>query len=263
MTEIKYLQIETTTVCNAHCVMCPHSQVAVGTMNDDLFKKVADDAGQYDLRGVFLIGTGEPFCDPQFLDRLTYLRTVTKPETKLCLYTNGSLITDEQIGTLALIPDVEVVFSLNGSDDWSRKKITGLEDFGEAYRKMCLMSEKGINVTPQCVFHPSITNEEMTRFAAIKGHNITRFQSFGGNFYPYRRITPTSCWRVIAHLMVKWDGIVSQCCYDLHNILRVGDMNKNSLAEIWNNEMAMSYRRLHLMKKGEAMPLCDSCTECA
>jgi MoaA/NifB/PqqE/SkfB family radical SAM enzyme len=263
MNEIKYFQLETTTYCNAHCAMCPHDQIPFGNMSDELFRKVAKDAGQYDLIGFFAIGTGEPFCDKKFVDRLVYLRLHLKPETVIAFYTNGSLVTDDQIEELATIPKLEVVFSLNGADDWARKKITGLADFEDVYRKMCLMSDKGINVTPQCVFHTALNNDEMTRFAAIKGHNVTRFQSFGGNVYRFNRTTPTSCWRAIAHLMCKWDGKASICCYDIHNVSALGDFNTQSIEEIWNAERTVAYRQAHLMKRGETMPICDSCTECA
>ena len=61
---IEHLQVETTSVCNAHCVFCPHERlVHVGHMEQGLYEKIVRDAGQYDLKTFTPMLTGEPFCD--------------------------------------------------------------------------------------------------------------------------------------------------------------------------------------------------------
>ena len=90
---IEHLQVETTSVCNAHCVFCPHERlVHVGHMEQGLYEKIVRDAGQYDLKTFTPMLTGEPFCDSQIVPRLKLAREVLKPTTTIRLFTNGSLM---------------------------------------------------------------------------------------------------------------------------------------------------------------------------
>ena len=50
----KQIIMETTNVCDAHCVICPREKFTqkLQAMDMDLFKKIIDDAAQYNLQSI-------------------------------------------------------------------------------------------------------------------------------------------------------------------------------------------------------------------
>ena len=54
-------QIETTSVCNAHCIFCPHDRIeSIGTMSDELYLKIITEASGLELICFIPMLTGEP-----------------------------------------------------------------------------------------------------------------------------------------------------------------------------------------------------------
>ena len=50
MKDLQVLQIETTNICNAKCVFCPHDKITKhGTMSNDLFNKIVYEASKYPI----------------------------------------------------------------------------------------------------------------------------------------------------------------------------------------------------------------------
>jgi radical SAM protein with 4Fe4S-binding SPASM domain len=54
------------------------------------------------------------------------------------------------------------------------------------------------------------------------------------------------------------NGKISICCYDLNGEFNIGDIKKNSFAEIWNNKRYKKIRRLMAERK---LPICKTCGE--
>lgn len=105
--------------CNAECPHCPYtnsnirdSYKDVPYMPDDVFKKIADEAGQY---GAYLriSGGGEPMLHPHAVELLTYAKRVG---CKIGLITNGSAFTEKNSRAL-LDAGVDMIeFSVDARD---------------------------------------------------------------------------------------------------------------------------------------------------
>lgn len=69
-----------------------------------------------------------------------------------------------------------------------------------------------------------------------------------------------SCLQAHVRLMFAWDGRAGVCCPDIKNELVVGDINKQSLKEIFNSQLAKKIRKD--LKSGEAFKLnpCKGCS---
>ena len=77
---LKYVSIETHTVCNHKCYFCP---VSIHTrdrhfMDWALFERIAQELSEEhsDIEGVFLNGYNEPTIDPNFLDQVRLLKNL-------------------------------------------------------------------------------------------------------------------------------------------------------------------------------------------
>src|SRR3989344_8083748 len=72
----RHIFIETTSVCNLKCKMCPrnYTSMKLGTMDFDLFKKIIDEAKKYQARTFSLHLFGEPLCDSGLIEKIAYIK---------------------------------------------------------------------------------------------------------------------------------------------------------------------------------------------
>ena len=56
-------------------------------------------------------------------------------------------------------------------------------------------------------------------------------------------------------MTINSDGTVSACCSDWNQQLIIGNINENSLKEIWESEKLKILQKLHLLKKEIHIPL--------
>ncbi len=94
-----YLHIETTSICNAKCVMCAHSQMKrpKQIMNDDLFEKIVVGTYNTGIKWVNLQFFGEPLTDKDIFQRI---RRLKEEGFKVKFNTNASLLNEDNCVSL-------------------------------------------------------------------------------------------------------------------------------------------------------------------
>lgn len=234
-------------------------------MSDELYEKIVAEAikyqGEWGLETFSPVGTGEPFCDPKLMDRIKLARRVMPNFTTIRIFTNGSLITRKDIDELARMGNIEIYVSLNGASKETRYKLMGLNDFEVAKGNLDYMRAVGLKPKAAMVWFPTLTAHELMDFAEIENSIIIRFQSFAGESYRYRRTVPTMCNRVLEYMTVLWDGRVNLCCFDAFGKVIFGDLNQQTLKEVWDSSHHRQYLKAHLENRGQEMRLCRNCTE--
>lgn len=91
----KYIGIETTTICNAKCIVCPredHYSYRFGYMDQKLFEKIIlDIRDNHELESLIRFGgMGDSSCDRFLLDRLRFVKKEA-PQIKVGLSSNMEL----------------------------------------------------------------------------------------------------------------------------------------------------------------------------
>ena len=71
---------------------------------------------------------------------------------------------------------------------------------------------------------------------------------------------PFCCPSLWQRMFIHPDGIVTPCCLDAKRNLVMGNINENSISEIWNNEKYRKMRDLH--RKGEYKKISE-CKNCS
>lgn len=229
-------------------------------MTDALYEKILLDAVKHDVKKIIPMGFGEPFLDPKYMERVKMINEIL-PEAKVDIYTNGSLITDSDIKKLAGIKNLSLRISLNAASRDTRKHIMGLDDFYLVCDKVEKIKEAGIDLHLTMVFFPSVSLEEASVFMGYHRPWVLMFQSFGGLTYRYRRTSPTSCCRIRDGFFIRWNGDVALCCFDVTGRVVFGNLNDQTLEEIWQSEKHQVYVIAHENKQGQMMKLCESCSE--
>jgi MoaA/NifB/PqqE/SkfB family radical SAM enzyme len=75
--------------------------------------------------------------------------------------------------------------------------------------------------------------------------------------------TYPKCSMPFKHLEIKWTGEVLMCYYTQYQIgnkgLVIGNINSNSILELWNCKIMKQYREAHRKRINSNMPACKGC----
>jgi organic radical activating enzyme len=268
---LEVLQVETTNHCNARCIFCAHGQIEEhGTMSDGLYTRILSDAARLDPPPHTFIPmlTGEPFLDPRIVDRIKEARAALA-RSEIHLYTNGSRLTEEVIRELATVTDFRLNISANGASRETRKRLTGLDDYDYVARMIDLVDASRIPHTVSLVQHPSITPEEEAAFNHVWGQ-ITASSScrtpFVFQHLNFAGLTSRGegnnfvrCIHATSHMTVLYDGRVNLCCMDPLGRKIFGDLNEETVAEVWWSEVRQRYVTLHEEGRGTECEVCRDC----
>jgi MoaA/NifB/PqqE/SkfB family radical SAM enzyme len=260
------VQIETTNICNAKCVFCPRDEMRrpQGVMDDDLFRKVADECAALGIGHVRLHNYGEPFVDRRLVEKIAYVKGRGMPEVGLI--SNGSLLTEEVArGVVGAGLD-----AINISVDAAGREIFEQTRVGLSYEKVIANIERLVRIRdeagsrrPRLILsfvRRSNSDDERSfierwRQVADKIH-VTDLHNWAGTLggaagggFP--------CYRPWLTFTVLWDGRVALCCADFDGRVTLGDMRTSTLGDIWNSD---TYRRVRLEHLRDGGPMiCRSC----
>ena len=268
---LEVLQIETTNRCNACCVFCAHGRIKEhGTMSDALYSKIVGDASRLDPHPHTFIPmlTGEPFLDPQIVGRIKEARAAL-PATEIHLYTNGSLLTREVIDRLAEVPNFQLNISANGASVETRRRLTGLDDYENVSEMIDYVDELRIPHTVSLVQHPYISAEEEEAFNRTWGQvtyssssrtpYIFQHLNFAGLTWICDENNFSCCIHATSHMTVLWNGRVNLCCMDPLGRAYFGNLNQETVAEVWHSAGRQHYVHMHEAERGTE---CDVCRDC-
>jgi len=256
---LNILQIETTNICNAKCKFCIHSSLKkFGTMSDKLFLKILQDARAItSLKIIVPMLLGEPLCDKKIIKRLKLINKIL-PEKKIVLFTNGSLFTPKIIKKLEKINNLIVVFSLNGATKETRKELMGLDDFDPVVEMINLYQKTGKYFKVLMINHPSISHGEIAKFNKFNWiTTIIPYNNWSGD--KFDDVRQTNCHRAISEMTIMYDGRVNLCCMEYGKVI-FGDVNKQSVKEVWESPHRQMYCEAH--SKGKFLRgVCSNCTK--
>ena len=153
------VSVEISTLCNARCPQC--HRMSVNNSGDletanwlkeewlslEKFKKwfppeTVSYLGQIQLSGTF----GEPVTNPDLLDIINYIRSVSST-TKISLHTNGSLKEDDFWIELAFLggDQLRVIFAVDGKNQKQHEMYRVNTNLDKVLRHMKLMSKYGVS----------------------------------------------------------------------------------------------------------------------
>lgn len=267
---LNVLQVETTNICQAKCKFCPHSKIKdFGIMDDGLYSKILKEASKLPPLYKFIpVINGEPFLDKKIVERIELAREMLPPITGIEIYTNGSFLTKEIIGRFSRIDNFHIVISLNSISQETRKKNMGLDDYEQVEAMVKYAAERGLSYTVSSLKEPYMSEIDLKKFyvkwvteTAKKPDWIGSLSTlnFAGLMFDYERGNEHPCGRAMEYMTVMWDGRVSLCCMDALGKVIFGDLNKQSILEVWNSYDRQRYVQLHKEQKITELELCKNC----
>ena len=264
--------IETQAVCNAKCNFCPYPTMERQgeKMSDELIEKIIEDLKEVPSDLPFSISpfkVSDPFLDKRIFSILEKIN-LSLPQGQLRLFTNGSPLTEKIIEKIALVQNVTHLWiSLNESDPVEYEKVMGLPFF-KTIEKLDLLHQYVSEGYPHKVTLSRVVDSSH-RDAAFSNFVSTRYPLFECfligrsdwtgqvNLDLNKKVPQTACGRWY-ELSIMASGKVALCCMDGEGKYVVGDVNTDSVLNIYNSPDYRKMRQYTFTRLAAA----DPCTTC-
>ena len=260
---ITSLIIEPTNTCNLRCTFCFVTDGMTrdgGFMDFNLFKKIIDDCT--DLEHLCMHNWGEPLLHKDIFRMIEYAKN--KGVNYVVMNTNGTLLTDKMINRIVNSKLDIIRFSIDGSaETFKRVRGVELENIEKNIKKLKIIKEKK---RPELKMGVVFTVEEDTEGDAEE--YINHWKKIVDHVRlqpklitsPRTEVCPEPFGKDYGKLVVLWDGRVIPCCVDYNANLMIGNIQNDTIPNLWESEKLNILREQHL--KGEFPDTCANCNEC-
>ena len=270
-----YINLEPTNACNLQCYTCCIDGTRKrGTMDLDLFRKIIDQARESGVYEVALFLGGEPLLHKDLAYMIKY---VEEKGLESRVYTNATLLTREKAEAILDAGLTFLGLSIDGDNkeeyesmrigakfDEVMENVTTLLELKKArgtdkpYVSMQMIKlRENPNQTIDPAFRARFDGLPLDEMSLRNPHdwrgemeNIENLDR-GKKYYP--------CEHFYSAMSIAWDGRVVGCSADLNGRQILGDLNKQSIMEIWNGEQYRLHRRMQKQKRYKELPLCAEC----
>lgn len=274
------LNIEVTSVCNLDCLICPSKDtIKKGFIEISLVEKIINENRNL-LQGqcVWLHFSGEPLLHAELPQ---IIKIFKENNIKTRLSTNGTVLNEVYARRLMEAGLDYIVFSVDGYNKKTYEKIRKGANFEEVEKNILnflkIKKYNNYKTKTQIQFIKTIDNEKEKQLFVKKWMNtdvdcinIKSFSTRAGKvnniekFIDDKKIKErmkkrAPCFYFWETLIVLWDGRVIVCCQDLLGELVVGNINFQTLAEIWNSPKMLMLRKRQI--DGDLQSPCSECLD--
>lgn len=270
---IMNVYLDTTGSCTNKCYMCPGRAAKIhnNPMPDSVFDIVIERLKEYQFKGnLHFYGQNEPFTDSKIFERVYFARE-SLPEAKLHMISNFTVINEDQMDKLAVLPLDRLVNSIYALDADSYLKICQKPNFNRAISNQVLFVKKWAKkkTYPFNVFlldteYNRHDNDFIQYFLEILPVTKTVYTSlFSSRHVLPRKVNMANFGlSLYQNLLVTGGGKVSICNHDHDCDLSPGNIKDMELAEIVNGPQARALRRGMLFAGGGTFcSVCDWANE--
>lgn len=274
--ETNELRFEVATVCNYNCIICSRDKFRRKRqiMETEKFRyyleKILDETEQF--QHLVFPGFGEPTLDRELIKKAVIAKN---KGLNLFLLTNGSRISVELFKELEEIGFESVRFSFYGNSLEVYNKMHGLN--GSSYfekvkrelTEICKIKRRTKIIMTYNVVK-KVNDQEMQEWIKYwepladllevwSPHNWV----YGRNYRSVQPEKKKTCGRPFhTPIQIQVDGTINMCCFDFNGDLILGDLNKQSLSEIFESEMFRKILKCHQSGNFEGSNLiCDNCDQ--
>ena len=267
------LTIESTAKCNLFCPMCPRESLYFPPkdMELSLFRQIIDEAKDY-LEFAVPYGVGEPLLNPDIYEMISYCKSKGVPTG---LSTNATTLTEAASRKLIESGLDYIIFAFDGATRETFEKYRKGADFEHVRAnilaflrvkrelkakifcilQMVRLRDNGGEI-PELVRMWRVDGMDEVRIKKDEVHNESCAIPGDNGTRPALRHPCYLLWR--GPMYVHYDGTVFPCCY-IYPEEPLGNLKKNTLAEIWNSDRMVRLREAHLRGDLSEYKACRNC----
>jgi len=277
----KVILLDTVSHCNLRCSMCVHGEMTrkKGVMPWDLFTKIIDEIARENKNArVWMVFFGEPFIlkgtKPSIFEMISYAKS--RGLTDVVVNSNANLL-DEEASVKLIASGLDAIYF--GVDAFSPETYAKVRVGGNYERavnniKTLLRLQKEKNASKPLVHVQFVEmdvnqheKEEFIRFWNEQGAivKIRPKVSWAGLIDAPNLVLSNEerwpCYWAMQSMSITDTGKAVTCAVDLDARFIAGDVNTQTLKEVWNGKLK-ELRELHLSKKfGDLPAICRDCRD--
>lgn len=239
---LAHINLETINKCNGDCPFCPNNKYEntrkAERMSDEVFRKLIDDLSEKNYRGVLSMqGNGEPFLDKDMPDRIIYARKKL-PNAELIVFTNGTLLTEEILEKIA-----------------GKLDVLYINNYCETYK---------LNERSKMAY--DFVKNNWKKFGDMKVQIEYRYRNevlttrggYAPNKHNELKICRSLCVLPYMETYIFSDGSVGLCCCDVKKTFNFGNIQDQSIFEIFNGRKLQSIRK-KILNGRDGLDFCKYC----
>ncbi len=262
----RFIQIESILGCDAQCPFCPQRDIdrTPRRMPDATWKKIIDDT-----RGLGI--TYRPFLqnealiDTRLPEIIAYIKQDATAHAEI--NTNGNALTEKTAAALIKAGIDLVRFSIDAfSAETYEKDRVGL-DYGrvvkniERFARMARESERKV-VTEVRMIDMESNRHEQRDYIKFWSGRVDRALIVPLYNWPWTegvKMVRKPCIKMREEMFFYTDGRAVLCCWDIAGRAVIGNVNEESVLEIWNGERRFRYADYLSRGEREKIELCSRC----
>jgi MoaA/NifB/PqqE/SkfB family radical SAM enzyme len=272
------VQFQTVSWCNARCLFCgypeTHDTLPQGVMDEDLFRKIADECGRHFVGRISPYLMNEPLMDKKLPERLAYLNRAKQPFTKTKINSNGFLLTEDM--SLGLIESGlrHLWISVQGYSEESYKASMGLkldvtlgnidrflelrERKRATYPKLTVTTVRTKYVDPELEYARAYWADRGVVFKVHTPDN--RSGKDVSEFAVTKAKLRRRCDLFLKQAYILYNGDMILCCHDWRRTVVLGNVGETSIREIWNSPGFLEVIRGYQAGDFSKCEICRTCT---
>jgi sulfatase maturation enzyme AslB (radical SAM superfamily) len=277
----KYFLIENINQCNARCIMCgiDFDNKNTARLSTQLFAKIVHEISQHSdhVEKVMVYLDGEPLLDKTLPTRIKLLKD---NGVKLVNIATNATLLNTKLATKLIEAGLDEVYITMDSlkKDVYEKIRVGLKfetvkknilNFIKIRNKMNPKLTIRIQMVQQKLnwdegeefkhFWLSHLNLKTDQIVVQKAHNWGSLVDVAG-YNDKDEVNKIPCIALWGTFVVHVDGVVPLCCMDTNSLHPIGDLNSQTIKEVWQGKLLASYRQKHLNLQRSNVDICDGCT---
>jgi|MDTC01.2.fsa_nt_gb MoaA/NifB/PqqE/SkfB family radical SAM enzyme len=268
--------------CNAKCIHCIYDSfpetkketagVESLFMDEDVFKRIADECSRFPWALLRLVGFGEPMLHPKFDKLIKYAKEVG---CNVGIITNGSLLNEERAKALldAEVDAIDISVDAFSKEVYERIRV-GL-DFDKLLENVKMLVDLRNKMKKKTFVFCSIVEQEESMpeleealdfWNKIADKAVSRkFLTFGLFKNDERRIPyyerRIPCFLLYDRINIDVGGIIRLCGYDSFGKTNFGDIRNTLIQDAWKSEKLKGIRKLHQSARFEEVEICKDCVD--
>ncbi len=274
----QHLNFEITAACDAKCIHCPRQEMdrPKRQMPWQLFQRMIDQAAEMKVPDLFPNGYGEILLIKNLGDYFDYI-AAKRHRFRIICNTNGHMLTDEKIDLFIKHKVALLNITIDGATPETAQAVrVGLDTLRiESNIHRLLARRKALGqhlprIRAGMVLIPQNRHEADAFLRKWRG--VVDYVGLGGFSTrlgsaqvdadeaadeSVRESHP--CVLPFKELSLWSDGKAVVCCEDWNEEHVVGDLNRQTLQEIWRGALLRKVRRLHSSGQGEKVAICAKC----
>ncbi|MBI3939657.1 MAG: radical SAM protein [Acidobacteria bacterium] len=277
------VSIENTNNCNLSCIFCPHEAMerTKGYVDRSLFERIIDQCVEIQVPHLVLVGFGEPLLDKDYVSKVKFAKD--KGIGVISCTSNGILL-NERISEGLVKSGLDY---LNVSIDAANSetygvihRIRGADKPNFQYDRIVENIENFVAIRKSLGADRPALQVRFKDFDSNRGELrafVERFEKLADELTVYLNITnwPGSriktsipanapmlkfpCYNIWSTLHIMYDGRVAICCQDYECREVIGNLNNESLMDVWHGDRLRQIRQMHLKRQFGKLPVCNDC----